>query len=199
MQQAAIPATANEDELAALRSRVKVLEVQLEASEAAFALQEAAMATATAANANAQSAVAGDADASGAPFVQYRALLELWRRKALQHNMARLHAERALAGALSELKEVRNDLRTCSSTHAAEMLAVKESCDAQSAAATELATQLSRAQDALRQETEWRAELEQRVRNYGHSFASMKLALVHHRDVTNSSVLEAQVCPAVFN
>jgi hypothetical protein len=151
------------------------------------------MVTATAANANAQSAVAGDADASGAPFVQYRALLELWRRKALQHNMARLHAERALAGALGELKEVRNDLRTCSSTHAAEMLAVKESCDAQSAAATELATQLSRAQDALRQETEWRVELEQRVRNYAHSFANMKLALVHHRDVTNSSVLEAQV------
>ena len=195
VQQAAIPATANEDELAALRSRVKVLEVQLEASNAAFTLQEATMATAMATNANmhAQTAPVGVADTAWVPFAQYRALLELWRRKALQHNVARLHAERALTGALGELKEVRNDLRTCSSTHAAEMLAVKESYEAQCAAAAELVTQLSCAQDALQQETSWRTELEQRVRSYSHSFASMKLILVHHRDVTNSSVLEAQV------
>ena len=46
-QTSAIPESANEDELTALRSRVKVLEVQLEAAESSFALQEAALASAT--------------------------------------------------------------------------------------------------------------------------------------------------------
>ena len=179
--QYSIPATANEDELTALRSRVKVLEVQLEAAESSFALQEATLGSSAAQS------------TTTTPSLPYRKMLELWRKKALQHNVARLHAERSLSHTMTELKTIRNELRTSLSGHAAELLGLQESLEAQSVTVGELSTQLRHVQESLVQETTWRMQLEKRIRTDSHAFAAMKLALIHHRDLTNSSVLEAQV------
>ena len=181
-----IPPTANEDELAALRSRVKVLEVQLEAAETSFALQEATLGSLA-------------VQSTTTPSLPYRKMLELWRKKALQHNVARLHTERTLSHTMTELKTIRSELRTSLSGHAAELLGLQESLDAQSATVGELSMQLRHAQESLVQETNWRTQLEKRARTDSHAFAAMKLALIHHRDLTNSSVLEAQVrCLCAF-
>ena len=189
--QYSIPATANEDELTALRSRVKVLEVQLEAAESSFALQEATLGSSVM-----------QSQSTTTPSVPFRKMLELWRKKALQHNVARLHAERSLSHTMTELKTIRSELRASLSGHTAELLRLQESLDAQSATVGELSMQLRHAQESLVQETHWRTQLEKRARSDSHAFAAMKLALIHHRDLTNSSVLEAQVwrfmCVYVF-
>ena len=94
---------------------------------------------------------------------------------------------------MTELKTIRSELRASLSGHTAELLRLQESLDAQSATVGELSMQLRHAQESLVQETHWRTQLEKRARSDSHAFAAMKLALIHHRDLTNSSVLEAQV------